>query len=72
MSRVLRKLGIMHVRKVSSQISLSPWCNGYGVRLATGMSRVRSPLWERSFYLPYRHQVLVLGPGNRLESISNK
>ncbi|KAH3814173.1 hypothetical protein DPMN_142666 [Dreissena polymorpha] len=50
----------------------SPWWNGNGVRLATGRSRVRSPLWERSFDLPYRHQVLVLGPGNGLESISNK
>ncbi|KAH3781712.1 hypothetical protein DPMN_159615 [Dreissena polymorpha] len=36
------------------------------------MDMVLSPLWERSFDLPYRHQVLVLGPGNRLESISNK
>ncbi|KAH3724019.1 hypothetical protein DPMN_049821 [Dreissena polymorpha] len=55
-----------------NRITRSPWCNGYGVRLATGRSRVRSPLWERSFNLPYRHQVLVLGPGNGLESISNK
>ncbi|KAH3769237.1 hypothetical protein DPMN_170486 [Dreissena polymorpha] len=30
----------------------SPWCSGYGVRLAIGRSRVRSPLWERSLDPP--------------------
>ncbi|KAH3696761.1 hypothetical protein DPMN_084237 [Dreissena polymorpha] len=29
----------------------SPWIIGYGVRLATGWSRVRSPLWKRSLDL---------------------
>ncbi|KAH3796763.1 hypothetical protein DPMN_150334 [Dreissena polymorpha] len=47
----------------------SPWCNGYGVRLATERSRVRSPPWERSLDLSQRHQVLVLGPGNGLDSV---
>ncbi|KAH3820424.1 hypothetical protein DPMN_122170 [Dreissena polymorpha] len=36
---------------------ISPWCNGYGVRLATGRSRVRSPPWKRSLVLPQRHQL---------------
>ncbi|KAH3704868.1 hypothetical protein DPMN_079929, partial [Dreissena polymorpha] len=31
----------------SNVYTRSPWCNGYGVRLATGRSRVRSPpLWS--------------------------
>ncbi|KAH3727844.1 hypothetical protein DPMN_053789 [Dreissena polymorpha] len=36
----------MHLQKGES-----PLCNGYGVRLATGRSRVRSPLWEHSLDL---------------------
>ncbi|KAH3719317.1 hypothetical protein DPMN_062148 [Dreissena polymorpha] len=36
--------------------------HGYGVRLATGRSRFRSPLWECSFDLP-QTQVEVTYPG---------
>ncbi|KAH3875752.1 hypothetical protein DPMN_039028 [Dreissena polymorpha] len=50
----------------------SPCRSGYGVSLATGKSRVRSPLWERSFDLPQRHQVLVLGPRKRTQECFNK
>ncbi|KAH3849327.1 hypothetical protein DPMN_091726 [Dreissena polymorpha] len=32
--------------------SRSQLCNGYGVRLATERSRVKSPPWERSLDLP--------------------
>ncbi|KAH3861847.1 hypothetical protein DPMN_024799, partial [Dreissena polymorpha] len=38
----------------------SLWCSGYGVRLAIGMSRVRSPLRVRSLDFPRRHQHLKL------------
>ena len=31
------------------------WRSGYGVRLETGSSRVRSPLWTCSLDLPNRH-----------------
>ncbi|KAH3823524.1 hypothetical protein DPMN_125330 [Dreissena polymorpha] len=48
----------------------SPWCNGYGVCLSTGRSQVRSKQWECSLDFPQRHQVLVLGPGNGLKSVS--
>ncbi|KAH3858375.1 hypothetical protein DPMN_100998 [Dreissena polymorpha] len=53
-------------------ICVSEWCSGHDAHLASGMSRVRSPLWERSLDFPHRHQVLVLVPGNGLESVSNK
>ncbi|KAH3839595.1 hypothetical protein DPMN_113027 [Dreissena polymorpha] len=43
---------------------------GYGFYLATGRSRVRSPLWEPSLDLPQRDQVLALDPGNGLEIVS--
>ncbi|KAH3894694.1 hypothetical protein DPMN_018851 [Dreissena polymorpha] len=49
---------------------------GYGcdreVTGSIGRLRVRSPQWKRSLDFRYRHQVLVLGPGNGLESVSNK
>ena len=48
----------------------SLWLIAYGVRLGTGRPWVRSPLWESSLDLLQRHQVLVLGPGNGLESVS--
>ena len=44
-------------------------CTKFVKWVATGRSRVRSPPWERSLDLPQRHQVLVLGPGNGLESV---
>ena len=46
-------------------------CSGYGVCLAIERSRVQYPMWECSWDFPHRHQVLVLVPGNRLESVSN-